>query len=405
MKSKFWSFVVAASIVFALAPSLAGAVQDDQAEATEEITFSVNPVGQPDGSFFEIESTPGSTTSLSVEFANQYSQPLALRSFVADGYTLANGGLGVGLEGQISQPQTSWIDYPADTYELAPGDGRQIDFTVTVPDDAAPGNYVSVLVVQTAEAVPVAGTELLEQVLQKAVAIDITVPGDVTPAFSLGEPTYEERGALPHLIVPLENSGDVRLRPSGTLTLSDDAGNPVLNADIEMGSVFARTSTTIELVLQQPLPTGSYLVDLDLVDTETGTSASLTDAPLAVASEAEQAPSLVTLEEVQITPLPDATAPQFAGITGTIANGGSPIAQGKLTLVAIQNGAEVERFTLIPSLSLPQGETDFEQRYLPMTGFTSGMWTFQVVLEEVDPSSGASTVLVTLDVEQPIIVP
>src|SRR5690606_9446265 len=125
---------------------------------------------------------------------------------------------------------------PADTYELTAGDGRQIDFTVTVPEDAAPGNYVSVLVVQTAEAVPVAGTELLEQVLQKAVAIDITVPGEVTPAFSLGEPAYEERGSLPHLIVPLENSGDVRLRPTGTMTLTDDAGNPVLNAEIEMGS-------------------------------------------------------------------------------------------------------------------------------------------------------------------------
>jgi hypothetical protein len=405
MNSKLWSILVAATIVLAMAPSSAGAVQDEATEATEEITFSLNPVGQPDGSFFEFEAAPGSTTSLSVEFTNHYSEPLALRSYVADGYTLPNGGLGVALEGQSSQLPTPWISYPAETHELAPDETRQVDFEVTVPAEAAPGNYVSVLVLQTAEAVPVAGTELFDQILQKALAIDITVPGDVSPEFTLGAPAYDDSGSVPALIIPLENTGNVRLRPSGTLTLSDNAGNPVLNSDIALGSVFARTSTTIELVLQQPLASGSYVLNLTLSDPDTDASASLVDVPLSVVTATPEAPSLVSLEGVQITPLPDAAAPQFASITGTIANGDQPIASGRLTLVAFLDGEEVERFTIIPSLSLPQGETAFEQRYIPITGFTSGTWTFQLVLESVDPASGTGAVITTLEVETPIVVP
>jgi hypothetical protein len=300
---------------------------------------------------------------------------------------------------------TPWIDYAAATYDLESNEGREVRFTVTVPEDAAPGNYVSVLVLQTVEAIPVAGTELLDQIIQKAIAIDITEPGDAKAGFDLGVPVYDESSNVPVLTIPLENSGDLRLRPPGSLTVTDASGNAVVTSDIAMDSVIARTSTTIELVLQQPLASADYLVDVSLVDAQTGTMSTLTNALLAITSATPAAQQLVTFTDGTVVPLPDAASPQFASITGTIANGGEPIASARVTLVALQDSKEIERFALIPSLSVPQGETAFEQRNIPISGSTSGTWTFQLILEAVDSNSGVATVLVNQDLEGSIVVP
>lgn len=373
--------------------------------APAQIAFSLNPTGQQDGSFFEFTADPGSTTDLSVEFSNQYTEPLTLRSFVSDAFTLTNGGLGVSDEGTNTQVPTPWIDYPAETYDLAPGEVRDVDFTVAIPADAAPGNYVSVLVLQTAEPVPVEGTQLFDQIIRKAIAIDITVPGAENPAFAIGEVIYASGPNVPSLSVGIANTGNQRLRPSGTVSITDASGTEILSADVAMGSVYAGTETQLQFVLQQPLPAGEYGLTLDLKDEATGAEASVAQQSFTVTESATPTTDLVAFTDLVLTPGPDATAPQFASITGTIANGGAAIASARLTIHAFKDGEEVESFPLIPSLSLPQGETPIQQRYIPGTGFTTGTWTFELTLESVDTASGAATLLVTQPLEQTIVVP
>ena len=371
----------------------------------EAISFSLNPKGQPDGSFFEIEAKPGSTTRLTVEVSNTYSQPLSLRSFVTDVYTVVNGGMGTGDEGDTSQPPTAWIDYPAATYDLEPGEGREIEFSVNVPDDAEPGNYVSALILQTAEAVPVAGTSLFDQIIRKGVAIDITVPGEATPDFELGDVVYAEGPNVPTLTIGVSNTGDLRLRLNGTLEVKDATGTVILAGDVETGSIYARTATSLQLVLQQPLPTGEYTVTLNLTDTSYGVSHNLENVPFTVENATPVAQVPVEFNDFEVTPLPVATAPQFVTIKGTIANGGAVIPNARLTVHVMKDGEEVESFPLIPSLSLAQGETAIEQRYIPLSGFTSGTWTFSLTLESVDPSSSSATVILTQDLEDSLVIP
>jgi hypothetical protein len=57
---------------------------------------------------------------------------------------------------------------------------------------------------------------------------------------------------------------------------------------------------------------------------------------------------------------------------------------------------------LANAVTLQQGETTVEQRYLPLTGWAPGEWTFSVTLQTVDPQTGATATLLTADIEQTI---
>ncbi|MGN6031214.1 MAG: hypothetical protein ACTHQE_06075 [Thermomicrobiales bacterium] len=373
--------------------------------STTGVSFSVNPKGQVDGSFFQEKAKAGDTLELTVQFGNLGKDAIDLRTYVADVVTLTNGGMGVTAEGTASQAPTTWISYSPGTYTLQPNEGREISFKVAIPYDAAPGNYVSALVVQTADPVPVEGTPLFDQIIQKAVAIDITVEGDAKPGLEIGAATYDASGSSPTLSVEIRNPGALRLRPAGTIAVKDAKGEEVLSANVAMGSVYARTETLLQFVLQQPLPAGSYTIDLTLSDAETKVEATVKDLAFEARAPATPIQTAIVFQDIAIAAGPDANAPQFATVTGSIVNNGTPLPNARLSITAYKDGTEVETFQLLPSVSLATGSTPVQQRYIPGTGFSKGTWTFVLTLESIDPATGVATKLIEQPVESQIVVP
>jgi hypothetical protein len=88
----------------------------------------------------------------------------------------------------------------------------------------------------------------------------------------------------------------------------------------------------------------------------------------------------------------------------TVLNNGDPSTGVQLSLIAFLDGEEVERFPINQSLSLPTGETPITTRYIPATGFTTGEWTFELLLETVTPG-GAAVVAARIEIETTIEVP
>lgn len=374
-------------------------------ELSDGVSFSVNPKGQVDGSFFEVTAKPGETLQLTVQFGNVSKEPVDLRTYVSDVVPLINGGMGVTPEGTAAQAPTTWITYPAETYALGSNEGREIGFSVAVPGDAAPGNYVSALVVQTADPVPVEGTPLFDQIIQKAVAIDITVEGNATPALEIGNATYDVSTSSPTLSVEIRNPGALRLQPAGTIAVKDSSGKEVISAPVTMGSVYAHSETLLQFVLQQPLAAGAYTIDLRLSDKDTKTEASVTGLAFEAKAPATPIQTTILFQDVAIVAGPDAAAPQFATVTATILNNGQPLPNARLSITALKDGAEVETFQLLPSVSLATGATPVQQRYIPGSGFTKGTWSFVLTLETIDPATGAATKLIEQPAEATIVVP
>src|SRR4051794_15927659 len=150
--------------------------------------FVLEPVGQS-GPYFMANADADTTTELTVALGNAGKEPVSARTFAADVYTLVNGGFGVGEDDDPVTGPTTWLDYPDDSLELVPNQRIERTFTVTIPADTAPGQYITGIVLQTAEPISVGDSAMLRQTIAKAIAVLITVPGPITPRFTIGSAT------------------------------------------------------------------------------------------------------------------------------------------------------------------------------------------------------------------------
>lgn len=396
--------LVALTIAFALLPALVHA--QTTPEPASPPVFVLEPVDQS-GSYFTVEGDAGSTTTLTVALGNAGEDPVSARTYAADAYTLVNGGFGINDETAPTTAPTTWLDYPAETLDLKPAQKVERDFTVTIPDDAKPGQYITGIVLQTAEPIAIGDSGMLRQTIAKAVAVLITVPGPVEPKLEIGQVSLKQSANANALQIEIQNAGNVLLKPSGTVTMTS-GDEQILTAPVEMGSVYAGMATTLELPIPVVLAPGDYTVDVTLEDKETGAKAKATAVPLKVEAFEAATPTVapVTIGSITLDPIKDTSGNlQIVNVTVELDNTGAPVPSARLTLHVTRDGELVEDFPLNSSLVVPSGTTEIQQRYLPITGWTPGTYSFSVTLEAVDATTGQATVLATAEASSTVTVP
>jgi hypothetical protein len=385
---------------------LASSLQAESATPTADQPslpqFSMVPVGNhPDGFFRDIEIKPGASVELAVVIVNTGSAAVDLRAFKVNALSGVNGRYVSGKEADVPVGSAAWIDFPATTLALEPQQQREITFTVSVPAGTNPGQYISGLVVETSDALPIPGTESLKQKLGHAISVGILVPGESTYGFELGDAQFSDDTGLRVVQVPITNTGNYLVRPVGEATLTNSAGEVALASPIEMGSVYAGWTTAIEMVLPDQMPPGDYTVALSLIDDTSGATDEITSASITIPEPKD--PSGLNVDAVTIEPNADPIV--FANVAVTIANGGQQIPAADVTLHVLHDGKEVERFPLASNQVLPNGPTELTARYLPAEMWTPGSYNFTITVTAVDPDGGQETILATYDVAEPIEVP
>lgn len=248
-----------------LAPALLGvmlSILPLRASAQETVHFGITPYGR-DGPFFALTMQPGERQILSVTLQN-FGGPATARTYAADAYSLINGGFGAKLADEPKSGATLWLDYSTEALELPPNSATVKDFTVTVPADTPPGEYLTSLVIQNNEPLST-NNSMLTQVIRQVIAVAISLPGPRTPGLGFGEVRYKPFGASSaSVLVEVKNTGNVRLKPSGEIVLQDSQGDEILRQPVQMDSVYAGTSTYLEVGLPQRLPPGDYTVSVTL---------------------------------------------------------------------------------------------------------------------------------------------
>jgi hypothetical protein len=170
-----------------------------------------------------------------------------------------------------------------------------------------------------------------------------------------------------------------------------------------MGWVYGGNTTSIRIGLPEQVPTGDYFVSLDLTDEGTGASDSIENAPITLTEPevvVEEEPPFV-IEAASVTPNGDPV--QYADVVATITNNGPAIPTANVTLNVMRDGEDVESYPLAENQALPQGTTDFSQRYIPVDGWKKGTYTFELVISAV--SGDTETVLATVEIPDQITVP
>ena len=287
------------------------------------INLALQAFDQP-GTFFDLTMRPGETRDLLVAIANNGSAALAARTYAADVNTIINGGFGASLRDQPTTGTTRWLDYPGTVLELSAGESLHRPLAVSVPRDAGPGEYISSILLENDQPIEGGGAIGLNQVIRQAIAVVVTVPGERSPALTIGDAGHEVVAGTSIVAVALANPGNVRLKPSADFTLMDARGVEVSHATVPMDTFYARTQSSIEVPLAALLNPGSYTIRLTVDDAAQGVHASEGAIPLLV-----EAPS------VTATDSPDGARAARTAITQGAANGEMSIPVWLMVVCAI----------------------------------------------------------------------
>jgi len=259
-RSGGWRLVLSAVIL------LAGVLGAGSAFGAEpQINLSLRPV-DAEGAYFDLALRPGEARTLAVELANLGEVTIAARTYAADVYTIINGGFGARLRDEPTSGTTVWLDYPSDVTSLAPGNGVTRSFTVSVPADAAPGEYITSIILENDVPIQGTGSVTLDQIVRQAMAVVISVPGPRLPGLTIGTASHKIATERSTVAVVVENTGNVRLRPVANFVLRDASGAQVSQAQVPMDTFYAHTATLVEVPLAALLQPGQYTVGLVLED-------------------------------------------------------------------------------------------------------------------------------------------
>jgi hypothetical protein len=365
--------------------------------------FSIQPVGDFSAGYIDEQVSPGESVSLTASVRTTPDSATAkLRVFRTNSLAITNGGFGAGTEVDPPTSATSWVKFPATSFTLDANQHREFPFTINVPKDAKPGQYVIAIVVQTDGPVVIPGMTTFNQVIRSSMAIMITVPGALHAGFTLGAPAFNSESPAPSLVIPVTNTGNILVKPAGDLTISTTDGTVVTKAPVAMGSVYGGYSTTIQISLPEQMKPGDYVVSAALTDAATKASATIEKQTITLADRNAPPPQF-SVDPATVAA--NATPIQFAKISVTVNNAGQGIPTAKVVLRVTKNGQPLEDYTLAQGQALPNGATTVAQRYIPANGWQPGTYAFSIVVSSVDSATGTETILSTTPVSGTIVVP
>jgi hypothetical protein len=280
---------------------------------------------------------PGETRAFEVSVGDAAGVDVAVRTYAADVYTIINGGFGGRLRDEARSGMTTWLDYPSATMDMRAGQAVHRPFTVTVPLDAGPGEYIAGLVLENEKPIHTDGTVSVDQFVRQAVAVVVTVPGQRLPRLTIGAASHHVVAGRSIVSIAVANPGNVRLKPAVAFTLFDASGATITQTSLRMDTFYARTSTFVEIPLAALLLPGAYTIRLSLDDSDDGAVADAPAIPLMVVAPAA-------------APTAEGATPELAAVDQVSAPGlqGPPIAiialvGGLLTVVGLILGAHIIR--------------------------------------------------------------
>lgn len=307
--------LAAAALLAGLAVTTA-APSSAQAADEQPVRLSAKPVDQP-GQYFDLTLSPGESRPLEIALGNHGDEPITARTYAANAYTIYNGGFGAALRDTEATGTTTWLDYPSEVRTLQPDRAAVRTFTVTVPQDAPAGEYLTSIVLENDAPIEGEGSVAIDQIVRQVVAVAVRVPGPLVPGLTItsgGHTVVAERSVV---AVDVANTGNMRVTPSAELVLHDVTGAVVSRATVPMDSFYAGTDTKVEVTLEKVLQPGRYTVDLTLDDDERDAHAEargLAVTVLAPGKDAGAEPASVGRQVAEVLQSSPEHLPMMAGV-------------------------------------------------------------------------------------------
>lgn len=195
---------LAAAALIALTPSPAAAAEDD---VTWTVRTASNSYGD-DRSSFSYAVDPGGKAEDAMVVANRGKDPLTLVVYAADGFTTGTGQLD--LQAQATKPTGigSFVKPASAGVTVQPGKTASVPFTVTVPQNATPGDYVGGIVTSLTSP---DNTAMVNVDRRLGIRVALRVGGELQPALAIEKPALSWSDGAATLTYTLHNTGNTVL--------------------------------------------------------------------------------------------------------------------------------------------------------------------------------------------------
>ena len=272
------AIVVAGLVAGALPATAAGA--DTEADAVSwGVRTAANDQGADRQNFgYDIE--PGASVADALVISNHDVAALDLALYGADGFTTEAGQLDVVTRDTESVALGAWIDFAADSVSVPAGGSVEVPFTVTVPDNAEPGDYAGAVITSLGQPSAEQGLSVDRRL---GIRMHLRVGGTLAPALSVVGMHVDYQGTLnpfgagdATVTYTLENTGNARLTAGQSVAITGpfgmlpaDAPEVAAAPELLPGESWEVT-TRVSGVVPSFLLTATAVVTLESASNETG---------------------------------------------------------------------------------------------------------------------------------------
>ncbi|MFF5793263.1 WxL protein peptidoglycan domain-containing protein [Paeniglutamicibacter sp. NPDC012692] len=198
------------------------------AAPADELSWSIKPGGAASRTNFSYELEPGDKRKDSFEVTNLGAKDISLSVYAADGITSGSGALDLLPADEPSTVVGAWVKVDQPQITLSPGETENVDFTLAVPKNTEPGDYVGGLISSYVEA---SGGSTVVVDRRLATRMNVRVGGEGTVALQVQDPTVATTPAwnpfapvAATVSFTLNNTGTVRARGPYSITTQGPFG-------------------------------------------------------------------------------------------------------------------------------------------------------------------------------------
>ncbi|WKK72553.1 DUF916 domain-containing protein [Rathayibacter oskolensis] len=229
--------------------------------------------GAPDKrSWIELDLDPGTVVSEEAAVTNLSDQTVTFRIDAADGYFTDKGRFNMLPSDQESVDAGTWIQAP-ETVTVEPGAVGIVPFTVTVPDNAEPGDHAAGIAASLVSVGADAGGSSVGVESRIGFRVMTRVTGDVAPSVAVEDIATDYRlswnpfapGSL-SVDAEIVNTGNVRLLLDGTVS-AQGASAPLVAEDAAAQELLPGDRRTISVALDGVWPLFAIGADVTVAPT------------------------------------------------------------------------------------------------------------------------------------------
>lgn len=225
-----------------------------------------------DPAILEIDLTAGAKTVAPVTLDNDTLETLNLETEVVTFTVSDETGQPEFAFGETTNGIATWVDVDAGPINLKPGSNEVINIIFDTPAGATPGGYYVAVFFNQASPSDEGGSVMIESkvgtLFLATVAGNYTQAGKIAEFSSSGESTMGDKPV--DFTVRFQNTGDVHLKPTGTITITSLLGKTIktIPVNTDKGAVLPGTIREFDVASWSDLGNafGKYTAELTMSD-------------------------------------------------------------------------------------------------------------------------------------------